>query len=343
MKKLLLFILLVLLHSTCNNRYSKRTTSQKDFLELETITVRKKPILNREYIVFLSWYIETYGFSYPEKILQILPKNSVDANAILAGNYQQLTTTTAGILSQYILNPKYLNYPLMGLNTQQVLEMQKWLGDRYNENRLIEMGILNFNPEQMDEDCFVTESYLADQYMGDLRQDKFIDWQDKELLPAFRLPFKEELTVINNKLKGIDKIQAYEFSKRDFLWRWDAYFIFTNLDTNEFTVELLEPLTFTSQSDYVFPKEVENYAIQETRVNSYKPSFYPKLAGVREIEDLENYPFEEKDEFGHMNFIIIGTDKSGKPVAIPKNFQGTRNNEPAPNKISMLVYNKVIN
>lgn len=324
--------------SNCNNRSAKLIIQSSDFLEFDEYGVREKPILNREYIIFIAWYLDTYGLSYPEKILEILPENSIEPNLILSTDYSHLTTKSSGILSQYILNPKYLNYPLIGLRVDQILELQKWLSDRYNENRLIDLGILNFNPLQMDEDCFVTESYLVEQYQGDLRKDKYINWEDKEFLPVFRLPFKEELVSIKNKV--LYKMRPYEFNKNDFLWKWDQYYLSTQ--NKELTINTSDPLTFNYKSDYIV-KPADPFTIQGDKEAIFKGSFYPKLDGIRDIEDSSKYPFEMKGKYGHMNFTIIGNDKSGKPKAINNKLSERIAIQNNTNKISVLVYSKIIN
>lgn len=341
MKQLITLIVILFLTATCNNKLVKLAVQKNGFIEFDEYGIREKPILNREYIVFLSWYIDTYGFSYPEKILQILPENSIESNFILSTDYNHLTTKSSGILNQYILNPKYLNYPLIGLRIDQILEMQKWLSDRYNENRLIDLGILNFNPLQMDEDCFVTETYLVDQYIGDMKRDKYINWADKEFLPVFRLPFKEELARVKNRDKAFNKMQSYKFNENDFLWRWDKHYISTNTQKNELILNLYELLTFNIKSNYVVSKNSTGDFIIKEEI--FKNSFYPKLEGIRDIEDLSTYPFEEKGKYGHMDFIIIGNDKTGKPVAISKKLKEKDAIQYTSNKISTVVYSKIIN
>ena len=339
MKHLFILIIILSLTSNCNNKTAKLIVQNNGFIEFEKFGIREKPILNREYIIFLAWYIDAYGFSYPEKILQILPENSIESNFILSTEYNHLTTKSSGILSQYILNPKFLNFPLKGLRIDQILEMQKWLSDRYNENRLIELGILNFNTLQKDEDCFVTESYLVDQYLGEMRTEKYINWDDEEFLPVFRLPFNEELNSI--KTKASNKMQAYKFDENDFLWRWDKHYISSNTQTNELTLNLYEQLTFSFKPNYVvLNKPIDYFIIQEVL---FKDFFYPKLEGIRNIKDFSNYPFEEKGKYGHMNFTIIGNDKSGKPVAISKELNEKIATQNTTNKISTLVYSRIIN
>ena len=167
MDKKIIYLLLIFIFSNCNSL--KKTTGLKSnkshptFLETDTFGIRVKPILNREYLIFLSWYISVYGNSHPEKIISILPKKSL--NPKYGSNFQieERLQASTSILKNYIFNPKYLDYPLIGLSPPQIMEMQRWMSDRYNENVLIEKGFLNFNPEQRDEDCFTLETLLVGQ------------------------------------------------------------------------------------------------------------------------------------------------------------------------------------
>ena len=88
-------------------------------------------------------------------------------------------------------------------------------------------------------ECFVTESYLADQYVG-LVNEEIVDkktgeyrrakWEDGLVVPSFRLPTREEYDLVTaaSDLSGdiyLSGPYAYQISKKDFIlpW-WNEYF-----------------------------------------------------------------------------------------------------------------------
>jgi len=214
---LLLIFIFVSCNSTSKLTSEKIKVNKEGFIEFENFGIRDKPILNREYILLLAWYIDVYGFCYPEKIMSMLPETNRDLPTIQKNDFKQISQNPkylfkrinhskkvlenlSSFLKEYVFNPIYIDYPVIGLSNNQVLEMQKWMNDRYNENKLIEVGYLNFNPMQMDEDSFETVSYILGQYQGNVRNDKKINWEEGEFKSNFRLPYSEEL-----ELAGINK------------------------------------------------------------------------------------------------------------------------------------------
>lgn len=325
----------------CNKRMANLHKTSDGFLEMDQFAMRTKPILNREYILYLSWSIDVYGDVFPKRILDILPEGSIDDNVILNLGYRQIPTASRGILRDYILNPKYLNHPLIGLQERQVLELQKWLTDRYCENKLIELGRYRFNPNQKDEDCFVMEAYLSHQYMGDVRNDKPIEWEDGIFKPNFRLPFSDELEQAKKMMDGLGAIKNYRFTKSDFLWLWNEYYIQQEND-RQITLNLIDPIRLTAKevdATSSLPEAVLGIGREELA----KDAFYPPLEGIREIE-FSKYPFKEKNDYGQMEFVIIGNGKDNRPIGI---YGGMGDRVGAKkvdaNQIYRIVYSKAIN
>ena len=209
------------LYSTIEN--TKLRTINAGFIQTENYGIRDKPILNREYLTFLCWQIDVYGFAYPERILKMLPMEDAPTEKILQRpvDYKKILEQLKNKLFQgYILNPNYLNHPVTGLTNHQIAVIHKWMSDRYNENILIEFGYFNFNPHQENQECFVLESYLINQYQGSMRKEGKLYWKDDKFLPTFRSPNKQELEFMTLNQKNTKKLRSYKFNARDFLWKW---------------------------------------------------------------------------------------------------------------------------
>ncbi len=346
MKQASLFLFLSLSLLGCNLKRAKFLKTQKaaklkeQFLEFEDFGIRDKPILNREYLTCLSWYVDVYGESYPEKILQILPEEMINPKELQKGDYSDLEYASLGILEDYILNPKYLNYPLIGLKPNQILEIQKWLSDRYNENCLIELGILKFNPNQNDESSFVTESFLTGQYQGIRKTWLIPSWQDDIFLPAFRLPLEEEISTLLEVEPPSTLLQEYPFTKKDFLWRWSYYFLTEYPEKQELILHLVEDLVLTSQSDYPLEKHKLEAALMK-KEELFTNAYDVRIQRVKTDFGFVVYDFEEKDRYGQMEFTIIGTNKSGGPIAIEGPLS-SRENRSETNKVYYPAYSKIL-
>jgi len=363
-----------------------RKEAKQTFVEFEDFGIRTKPILNREYIIFLCWYVAVYGEWYPEKVLEILPLTPEAANLTLSElenivvradtifhlssrrnipfdimpnsspkvkkTYQYIDTVFSPILENYILNPKFIDYPLIGLSKHQILEMQKWMNDRYNEDLLVDAKYLNFNPEQKDEDCYVIEAAIIGQYEGsvdkywyDIDYDNMniyaIDrWQKHPYKPNFRLPYANELVEIEGKMEFDNNLREYSFGKNDFLWEWDKHYFgiykpigyplaqmyFMNYFGEDF------PYPFPVNSEFQLPKESMVNLILEENEQQFNNIAYLKDFDMDEDDDY--YP--EKDSIGRMSFVIVGADKENRPLVADR-IQAS--NEPINNAIYRIVYN----
>lgn len=352
MKIKIIFLLLFFTIISCNT--TKNTTSLKSdknhptFLESDHFGIRVKPILNREYLIFLNWYIHVYGLSYPEKVLSILPKNSLHPDYGSNFKIDEIIHASRGVLKNYILNAKYIDYPLIGLSLPQIMEMQKWMNDRYNENVLIEKGYLNFNSNQKDEDSFSFEAYLVNQYEGSVRKTAPNGARDtgnriwrKEYLPTFRLPYQDEVNVIKNHKEFSTQLRAYNFDKKDFLWEWNKHFL--NISAKENKVILnhhFSPIEIISKDNYNPTSEISN-ALLNNRKLEFLQLEYLNLGNPDLIEhQYEKYPYPEKGWFGLMDFVVIGLDHNNKPVIADKLKIADEN--PIENKIYRIAFNTML-
>jgi len=352
MDKKIIFLLFFFIFSNC--KISKNTSGLKlnkdhpTFLETDEFGIRVKPILNREYLIFLNWYIQVYGNSYPEKILSILPENLLkkyDSHLSLEERLQASNSS----LKDYIFNSKYIDYPLSGLSSTQVLEMQKWMSDRYNENALIELGIYNFNTLQIDEDCFTIEAFLAGQYMGDLQKDMPVESFDygnriwrKEYLPTFRLPYQNELNCIKNYPNVDSQLKEYSFDENDFLWKWNNELLkilpkeskIILKDSNE-SIEVIVKKDITFKNIFI-----ETY-LHDNSLEFINTRYLDlgNLDGKKEQYEGK-YPYEEKGYFGEMEFVVVGIDEKNRPIIADRLKLGHK--EFPANRIFRIAYNKTL-
>lgn len=344
MKKLICFIFL-LTFTNCN--FSKKIAEFKSnknhptFLETDTFGIRVKPILNREYLIFLSWYISVYGVSYPEKVISILPKKSLNPNYGSNFGIGERLQASSSILKNYIFNPQYIDYPLIGLSPLQIMEMQHWMSDRYNENVLIEKGFLNFNPNQMDEDCFSIETFLAGQYMGDVRKSISNRSWKKEYLPTFRLPYQDEINSIKNHADFDDQLKEYSFGKKDFLWKWNKYFLDISPKENKIIIKYPFPIEIICENDITLLSPFIDATLRDKYLEFTNTKYLDLGNPDGSIEQYgDNDPYLEKNRFGQMDFVIVGLDNKNQPIiADPIKLI---NEDFYENKIFRIAFNKVL-
>ena len=136
-----------------------------------------------------------YGQSYPEVYTKALPDTLVWRDKL---GYNEPYVT------QYLRHPAYRNYPVVGVSWSQANDYCNWRTDRVNERILINEGILKEDIEQVDDNTFNTEAYLAGQYEGIVKKNprnydpstgeksRRIKMRDGLLLPKYRLPTEAE-------------------------------------------------------------------------------------------------------------------------------------------------------
>jgi hypothetical protein len=346
-KLVLTFSLLILIFS-CNtiSRHNIEKKQRKlqgvtDFLVLKdkhfgnTFYISRNPITNREYITYLCWLNDVY-INYPEVFLRAIPYISainsggiVDSNVDPAESFTALFIEGNEINHNYNFNPVFIYYPVIGLTWNQAMNFCNWMTDRYNEMMLINRKELMNDFYQKDQNNFNTEAYLSGMYEGatdslvydaKTRQERRSQWSDHLFSPAFRLPSATEL---GSALPFINK-DFTSYNPDPFLKSWIDYYTDIKLDTLIIRLD-------------------RNW-IKETKIASVKSAELPfsptglheytmdqdltiKLPDVLDIykelgQDVidkgtgNELPQTEKDNLGHMNFIIIGEDKSSDPVCV---------------------------
>ena len=151
-------------------------------------------VSNLAYREYIFWLNRVYGEDYPQVIQNALPDTLVWRDRLAYNEPLVLT---------YFRHPSYQDYPVVGVSWVQANNYANWRSDRVNENLLIEAGILDFDPDQKNENNFNTDAYLAGQYEGLVNEGKAdldpngtgirnIRFEDGLLLPKYRLPTEAE-------------------------------------------------------------------------------------------------------------------------------------------------------
>jgi formylglycine-generating enzyme len=151
-------------------------------------------VRNLDYLEYLYWLSRVFGETYPEVYINALPDTLV---------WRDPLAYNEPFVENYLRHPAYRDYPVVGVSWVQASQYAAWRTDRVNEMILIREGVLNWDPDQVNERNFNTEAYLAGQYEGEVRRnlrdldprgtgERRVRQQDGILLPSYRLPTEAE-------------------------------------------------------------------------------------------------------------------------------------------------------
>jgi gliding motility-associated lipoprotein GldJ len=153
-------------------------------------------VANVHYLEYLYWVSRVFSADYPEVYSKALPDTLV---------WRDRLAYNEPLVELYLRHPAYQQYPVVGVNWLQASDFCAWRTDRVNEQILIREGILRVNPNQINEDNFNSEAYLAGQYEGLVKNDlqdlnpssgtngtRKVRMEDGILLPKYRLPTEAE-------------------------------------------------------------------------------------------------------------------------------------------------------
>lgn len=151
-------------------------------------------VRNLDYCEYLYWIRRVFGVDYPEVYQKSVPDTLV---------WRERLAYNEPYVEYYLRHPAYRDYPVVGINWVQASDYCAWRTDRVNEYILIREGILKMDPNQQNEENFVTDAYLAGQYEGMVKNDLYdmnpngsgtrkVRMEDGILLPKYRLPTEAE-------------------------------------------------------------------------------------------------------------------------------------------------------
>lgn len=265
---------------------------------------------NREWKTYTEWLRNVF-VSYPEIYQLALPQDTVTG---LSLRYND------PMLKDQWEHPAYMAYPVTGVSWCQVLSYLDWKTDRLNEYILAENEIINLKPEQeADENNFVTEAYLNNQYdPAFVKPDENYKMYNQRtmarrrelvhsglLFPHYRLPTEQEWLQAEAQVSspGFRDQAEQALRKRDFLAIWYKHFL---TSTQASDVAYQAAGASANFRGGVMEWLIESEASQASHDNEYQMLRTNGWCSFEETQWMDSYgEIREKDSVGRLPFRYV--------------------------------------
>jgi len=108
-------------------------------------------------------------------------------------------------------------------------------------------------------------------------------------------------------------LKEYKFSKKDFFWKWNEFFLENNKESTKIKFSILEDIELRKNTNFNVSASTYNNEILTDENLEYLNSKYLDLEIL--LNSDVDYYFPKKNQYGSMDFVIIGENNSKKPIA----------------------------